>query len=209
MSAVDKAREDVMWAIKTICEKGYICATGGNFSARIEGKDEFVITPSSRPYDTMVKEDLVVVNMEGEKVSGEYKPSTETPIHRLIYVNRPDVNDVIHMHSKYATAVACLEGVKDGVPPFYFELLGYFGGPLPLAPFAAPGSMELAEIVVDTMGDGMGVLMEHHGAVGVGKTMKDAMTKCDIIEKSCEMYLAILAAGKVKSIPELKGKPKA
>jgi L-ribulose-5-phosphate 4-epimerase len=207
MSAVEKAREDVMWAVKTICEKGYICATGGNFSARVEGTDQFVITPSSRPYDTMKKEDLCVVNLKGEKVEGEFKPSTEAPIHRLIFEKRPEVNGVIHMHSKFATAVACMEGV-DGVPPFYFELLGYFGGPLPLAPFAPPGSDDLARVVVETMGKGSGVLMEHHGAVGVGKDIKDAMVKCDIIEKSCEMYLAILAVGKIKPLPQM-GKPQA
>jgi ribulose-5-phosphate 4-epimerase/fuculose-1-phosphate aldolase len=52
------------------------------------------------------------------------------------------------------------------------------------------------------MGESMGIIMANHGAIGVGKTMKDAMTKCDIIEKSCEAYLAILAAGEVNPIPE-------
>jgi L-fuculose-phosphate aldolase len=105
------------------------------------------------------------------------------------------------MHSKFALAAASLKGMK-GVPPFDFEMLGYFGGSIPFAPFAVPGTMELAKIVTDCMGESMGIIMANHGAIGVGKTMKDAMTKCDIIEKSCEAYLAILAAGEVNPIPE-------
>jgi len=201
MSSEDNAREDVIWGVKTMCRKGYVCATGGNISARIQSTDQFVITPSNRDYETMAKDDLVVVNLEGEKVSGKYKPSIEMHMHRLIYVNRTDVNCIIHMHSKYAVAAASLEGME-GIPPFDFELLGYFGGGIPFAPFAILGTMDLAELVVDSMGDSMGVIMANHGAIGVDKTMKGAMTKCDIIEKTCEAYLAIIAAGKVKLIPE-------
>jgi L-ribulose-5-phosphate 4-epimerase len=201
MSSEDKAREDVIWGVKTMCRKGYVCATGGNISARIEGTDWFVITPSGRDYETMTKDDLVVVNLADETISGEFKPSIEINMHRLIYINRTDINCIVHMHSKFAVAAASLEGMH-GIPPFDFELLVYFGGAIPFAPFAVLGTMDLAKIVVESMGDSMGVIMANHGAIGVGKTMKDAMTKCDIIEKSCEAYLAILAAGEVNPIPE-------
>lgn len=201
MSNEDKAREDVIWGVKAMCKKGYVCATGGNISARVQDTDQFIITPSGRDYETMLKNDLVVVNLDGEKVSGKFKPSIEMQMHRLIYLNRKEIDCIIHMHSKYAVAAASMEGMN-GIPPFDFELLGYFGGAIPFAPFAVPGTMDLAKIVVDSMGDSMGVIMANHGAIGVAETMKDAMTKCDIIEKSCEAYLAILAAGKVNPIPE-------
>lgn len=201
MSYEEKAREDVVWGVKTMCQKGYVCATGGNVSARISGTDQFIITPSSRDYETMTKHDLIIVNLDGEIISGKYKPSIETHMHRLIYLNRTDVDCIVHMHSKFSIAVASLKGMS-GIPPFDFEMLGYFGGRIPFAPFRLPGTMELAETVVDSMGESMGAIMANHGAIGVGKTMKDAMIKCDIIEKSCETYLAILAAGEVNPIPE-------
>ena len=200
MSAVDKAREDVMWGIHTLVERGYTCATGGNISALVEGEKTFVITPSGREYDTMTKDDLCVVDMEGKLVEGKYKPSFETPVHRLFFVNRPDVKAVIHMHSKFAMAAASLEGM-DGIPPFCFEMLAYFGGPIPFAPFMMSGNLEFAEVVQEKIGKSMGIVLGNHGAIGVGATMKEAMTKCDLIERSCEGYLMILSAGKLKPIP--------
>jgi L-ribulose-5-phosphate 4-epimerase len=201
MSSEEKAREDVIWGVNTMCSKGYVCATGGNVSARVLESDHFVITPSSRDYGTMKKDDLALVNMEGEIISGNYKPSIETHMHRLIYLNRTDVDCIVHMHSKFAIAAASLKGMK-GIPPFDFEMLGYFGGAIPFAPFEMPGTMELAKIIVECMGDSMGVIMANHGAIGVGENMKDAMIKCDIIEKSCEAYLAIISAGEINPIPE-------
>ena len=200
MSAISKAREEVMWGITALTQRGYTCATGGNISALVEGEKKFVITPSGRDYDTMTKEDLCVVDMDGNLVDGEFKPSVETPVHRLFFVNRPEVKAVIHMHSKFAMAAASLEGM-DGIPPFCFEMLAYFGGPIPFVPFMMSGNLEFAEVVQRKIGKSMGVILGNHGAIGVGATMKEAMTKCDIIERSCEGYLMILAAGKLKPIP--------
>jgi L-ribulose-5-phosphate 4-epimerase len=200
MSVEDKARESVMWGVETLCGRNYVCATGGNISCMIEGENRFVITPSSRDYDTMTKDDLCVIDMEGKMVVGQYKPSVETHMHRLIYVKRQDVKCVIHMHSKFATAAASMEGMT-GIPAFNFEMFAYFGGSIPLVPFAMGGTMELAELVQKTFGDSMGVIMANHGAIGVGPTMKDAITKCDIIERAAESYLMIKAAGEVKPLP--------
>ena len=199
--SVEEARKEVMWGVKAMCDSGYVLATGGNISARVEGENQFVITPSSRAYDTMSEDDLIVVDLDYNVVEGKYKPSVETPMHGLIYRKRPDVKCVIHMHSKFAVAAASIKGM-DGIPPISFEMLGYFGGAIPFAPFEAPGSMKLAETVQQRMGESMGIIMQNHGAIGVGKTMKEAMTKCDIIERACEQYLIMKSAGEINPIPE-------
>ncbi|MGD8458687.1 MAG: class II aldolase/adducin family protein [Anaerolineales bacterium] len=201
MSAIEKAKENVLWGCKTMCSRGYVLATGGNISSLVEGEEKYVITPSSCPYDTLTKKDLPIIDMEGEIIEGDLKPSVESSMHRLIYLNRPNVKSVIHMHSKFATAAASLEGVTE-IPAFSFEILGYFGGDsIPLVPFAAPGTMDLAEAVTESMGSKMGAIMANHGAIGVGATMEEAMTKCDIIERACEEYLVIRAVGKVRPVP--------
>lgn len=200
MSAIEEARENVMWGVRTMCERGYVLATGGNISSRVEGEEKIVITPSSREYDSMKKEDFIILDMDGKVLEGKWKPSVETPTHRMIYVKRPDVKCVIHEHSKFAIAAASLVGVTN-IPAFSGEILGYFGGEIPIAPFVfqekVPGGT-----VAQCLGDSMGILLANHGVIGVGATMREAMKNCDIIEKSCEIFMSIRAAGELKPIPD-------
>ena len=87
--AIQKAKEQVMWGCRTMVDKGYALGTAGNISARVEGEPLFVITPSARPYLTMKPEDLAVGDMDGNVVSGPYKPSIEFSMHLGIYKERP------------------------------------------------------------------------------------------------------------------------
>ena len=190
--AIQNAKEQVMWGCRTMVDKGYALGTAGNISARVEGEPLFVITPSARPYLTMKPEDL-----DGNVVSGPYKPSIEFSMHLGIYKERPEVNCIVHTHSKFATAVSAMDGVEK-VPVIDIEGVVYLGGEILVAPFAPPGSGEL-----NTIGTNAGLLMASHGAIGTGLTMEDAMISSDNVERACEMYLAILGAGRqVRKLPE-------
>lgn len=79
--ALQKAKEEVLWGCRLMVERGYLLGTVGNLSARADGTDLVVITPTSLPYDTMTEEDLVVVNLNGEIVSGKHQPSIECSMH--------------------------------------------------------------------------------------------------------------------------------
>lgn len=200
--AIEKARQQVLWGCKAMVEKGYALGTAGNISARVKGENLFVITPSARPYPTMKKEDLVVGDLDGNVVIGEYKPSIEFSMHLGIFKERPEVNCIVHTHSKFATAVSAMEGVEK-VPIIDIEGVVYLGGEIRIVPFAPPGSKELAELVRKTIGNYAGLLMANHGAIGTGLTMEDAMIASDNVERECEMYLAILAARRqIKKLPE-------
>ena len=162
----------------------------------------FVITPSARPYLTMKPEDLAVGDMDGNVVSGPYKPSIEFSMHLGIYKERPEVNCIVHTHSKFATAVSAMDGVEK-VPVIDIEGVVYLGGEILVAPLAPPGSGELAAHVRNTIGTNAGLLMASHGAIGTGLTMEDAMISSDNVERACEVYLAILGAGRqVRKLPE-------
>lgn len=200
--AIERAKEQVMWGCRTMVEKGYALGTAGNISARVEGEELFVITPSARPYLTMKTEDLAVGDMEGNVVSGPYSPSIEFSMHLGIFRERPEVGCIVHTHSKSATAVSAMEGIEQ-VPVMDIEGVVYLGGEILVAPFAPPGSKELAAFVRETIGTNAGLLMANHGAIGTGLTMEDAMINSDNVERACEMYLAILAAGRqVRKLPE-------
>lgn len=198
--ALQHAKEQVLWGCKTMCERGYVLGTAGNISARVEGEDLFVITPTSLPYNELTMDDLVVADMQGNIVEGIRKPSIEFTMHRNILCKRPDVKCVVHTHSKYATAAGSMAGVTS-VPAIDIETAIYIGGDIPVAPFAPPGSEALAQNVERAIGTMGGIIMESHGAIGVGKTMADAMVASDNIERTCEMFLAICAGGAVKPLP--------
>lgn len=194
------AKEQVLWGCKTMCSKGYVLGTAGNISARVAGENCFVITPSSFPYADLTAADLVVADMNGNIVEGTRKPSIEWGMHRRILLARPDVCCVVHTHSKFATAVSALKGVN-AVPVIDIETAMYIGGAIAVAPFAPPGSEALARNAAEGLGDRAGVLLEGHGAIGAGKTMQDAMVASDNIERTCELFCIIRAAGEIRKLP--------
>jgi L-fuculose-phosphate aldolase len=185
-----------------MCGKGFAIGTAGNISARVGDFEQFLITPSAYPYDKLTPEDLILADFNGEILAGSLKPSIEFSMHLGIYKKRPEVRAVVHTHSKYATAVSAMAGVEE-IPAIDIETFSYIGGAVPIVPFAPPGSLELAKAVVDYIGDRGGVILESHGAIGVGTTMDAAMIVSDNIERTCEMFLAIKACGgEVKSLPD-------
>ena len=192
--ALQKAKEEVLWGCRLMVERGYLLGTVGNLSARADGTDLVVITPTSLPYDTMTEEDLVVVNLNGEIVSGKHQPSIECSMHLGVYRARPELRALVHTHSKYATTVSLIKEL-DIMPAIDTEQSLYLGGDINTVPFAFPGSKELAEYVKEGIGTNAGLLMANHGALGVGISMKDAVIASDIIERNSEMYLLLKAGG--------------
>ena len=192
--ALQKAKEEVLWGCRLMVERGYLLGTVGNLSARADGTDLVVITPTSLPYDTMTEEDLVVVNLNGEIVSGKHQPSIECSMHLGVYRARPELRALVHTHSKYATTVRLIKEL-DIMPAIDTEQSLYLGGDINIVPFAFPGSKELAEYVKEGIGTNAGLLMANHGALGVGISMKDAVIASDIIERNSEMYLLLKAGG--------------
>lgn len=197
---IQNAADQVLWGCKTMCARGYVLGTAGNVSARVDGEGLFVITPTSLPYDELTAEDLVVVDLEGRITAGDRKPSVECGMHRHILLARPDARCIVHTHSKFATAVSAMQNVS-AVPVIDIETAMYIGGDIAVAPFASPGSEELARNVAFALSDRAGAIMEGHGAIGVGLTMKDAMIAADNVERTCELFCIIRAAGEIRPLP--------
>ena len=174
--ALQKAKEEVLWGCRLMVERGYLLGTVGNLSARADGTD------------------LVVVNLNGEIVSGKHQPSIECSMHLGVYRARPELRALVHTHSKYATTVSLIKEL-DIMPAIDTEQSLYLGGDINIVPFAFPGSKELAEYVKEGIGTNAGLLMANHGALGVGISMKDAVIASDIIERNSEMYLLLKAGG--------------
>jgi L-fuculose-phosphate aldolase len=188
-------RQRLVWAGKELLRRGLTVYTAGNISVRTEDGDGFYIKPSSTPYPDITPETLVVIDWEGNVVQGE-RPSIEHNLHRLVYLARPDISAIVHTHSQYATTLAS-SVLRRGIPPTLGEVAHYIGGPINLAEYGPAGSVELAQNVVNCLGQQKhGVLLKNHGALAVGKDLHQALDFAEIIERSAEsMILAHLIGG--------------
>lgn len=193
-------REQIIEACLALQAKDFIIGTWGNVSIR-DG-DVFYLTPSRVSYDVMKPEDIVVVHVEdGVKLCGEYNPSSEKEVHRLIYKARPDVGSVIHCHSPYATA---LSAAWVAIPPIVEEMSQLIGGEIPCTSQYVRAELhhELGVEVAGHIGDKNACLIRNHGPVCCGTTLEEAMLVCTVTEKAARMYAAITHDIEAKAIPE-------
>src|SRR4051794_40767694 len=186
---LDQLKEQVWKLHQELPRNGLVVWTGGNVSARDPESGLVVIKPSGVLYDELRPEDHVVVNLEGEIVEGELKPSSDTASHLYIYRHRPDVNGVVHTHSSYATAFAA---VGRSIPVHLTAQADEFGGDIPCAGFALIGDESIGAQVVDGIGDSPAVLLKNHGVFTVGPTGLAAVKAAVMVEDvAATVWLAL------------------
>ena len=203
MSRWLKEKKIVMEAAQRMLAKGLVIGTAGNVSLRLppEGNSQLLaITPSALPYDSLSVDDIQIIDFNTRTVEGNLRPSTEMKLHMGIYRAREEINAVIHTHSVFASAVS-ITG-KD-IPPILNDQVAFLGGTIKLAEYAPAGSQELATNAVSALEDRNAVLLANHGAVGIGRTMDDAFTACELIEKTAKIYLLALSTGTVNHLPDI------
>jgi L-fuculose-phosphate aldolase len=197
-----EARKTVLEAALKMSERGLVVGTSGNISLRLNKPGEpqlVVITPTSHHYDTLRVSDIPIIDFNGNSVEASLKPSIETPLHIGIYKARQDINAIIHTHSVFASAAA-VAGLD--IPVILEDQAALLGGEIRLARYALSGTPEQLTNVLEALGNRNAVLLANHGAVGMGKTMRDAFTACELIEKTARVYLLALTAGKVNDLPK-------
>ncbi len=200
MSKWQNEKRIVLEASQRMLEKGLVVGTSGNVSLRLpseNGRELLAITPNRRYYDSLTPDDIQVIDFEGEPVEGELIPSVETMLHIGIYQARKKIHAIIHTHSVFASAIS-VAGLE--IPVILDDQITFLGGEIKLAEYALPGSQELVENVVAALGERNAVLLPNHGAVGIGRTMRDAFTACELVEKTAKIYFLALSLGKVNPL---------
>ncbi|MDI6706417.1 MAG: class II aldolase/adducin family protein [Bacillota bacterium] len=192
MDRIKEARLLVKEAGVRMLTSNLVTATWGNISCRVSGEELIAITPSGMDYNELDEEDIVILDMEGNKVCGDRKPSTEVPMHLYIYRSRKDINAIIHTHSTYATALAC---AHKPIAPIVEELVQVVGGDVRVAKYALPGTNELAANVLAAAKDRNAVLLANHGMIGMAKDMKEAFKICSVVEKGAKITILSNAVG--------------
>jgi L-fuculose-phosphate aldolase len=191
----------VLEAAQKMLEKGLVVGTAGNVSLRLppEGSRQLLaITPSSRYYDSLSVDDIQVIDFQAKTVEGDLTPSIETTLHIGIYQARKNINAVIHTHSVFASAIS-VAGLD--IPAILDDQVAFLGGEIKLAKHALTGSQEQVANVLAALEDRSAVLLPNHGAVGTGRSIRDALTASELIEKTAKIYWLALAIGKVNHLP--------
>jgi len=201
MSIWNYEKKVVLQAAQQMAQQGLVVGTSGNVSLRLgkyRGRELMAITPHGRYYDSLDVDDIVVVDFEGERVEGELDASIETMLHIGIYKARRKVNAVIHIHPTFGSALA-VAGLE--IPAILDDQVTEIGGEIKVAEYALSGSPELLQNVLSALGPRNAVLLANHGALGIGRDMREAFTVCELLEKTAKIYIYALSLGKVNLLP--------
>ena len=183
-------REQIVQVMRAMDQRGLNRGTSGNVSARFG--PGLLVTPSGVVPDELTPQSVVFVGAEGETAADAARPSSEWRMHAGLYARRPDVNAVVHCHSRHATILAC---AGKPIPPLHY-MVGVSGrASVPLAPYRPFGSIELADAVAEAMDGGMACLMANHGLIAVGRTLGRALAIAEEMEEQAAVYCGTLAIG--------------
>lgn len=182
-------REELARTLKLMSERGLNRGTSGNASVRIGSG--MLVTPSGIVPEKLSAESMVLIDARGES-AGPLKPSSEWRMHAGILEGRPDMNAVVHCHSRYATILAC---AGKPIPAMHY-MVAVSGRPqIPVAPYHAFGSAELAAAVVETLSGGFACLMANHGQIVCAGSLGRALAIAEEIEEQAAVYWGALAIG--------------
>ena len=197
------AKAAILEAGRRLYQRGYVCANDGNISARMTDGTIWV-TPTGVSKGFMTEEMLIRISPEGEVLEGTWKVSSESAMHLAIYRENPEVGGVVHAHPAAATAYAAQGKPFDQAISLDAALqVGW----VPCAPYAATGSVELAESAAQYCNEADCTLLEHHGAVTWGRDTMAALYRMECLEQTFVVYEHMLRFGDVRllSRKELSG----
>lgn len=174
----EKERKELADICHLLYGRGLVAATDGNVSFRVT-KGHILLTPSGKNKGFVGPEEMLVVDLDGNVVEGSGRASKEYPMHRLVYLQRVDVNAVVHTHPVYATAFA-LAGKN--IPENYLIETKMMLKRVALAGYATPGTLEMADAIAPYVADTNAILLQNHGALTLGKDLIDAFNKMEVLE---------------------------
>lgn len=197
----DELRAELARITTELYRAGLVTATGGNVSVRSSSHPETAwITPSQIFKGSLRPEQMILIDMEGKKISGDDMPSVESVYHAGIMKFRPEVNAVVHSHAPLST----IFGMCDlEVLPVNTEAVLCMN--MPVIPFFLGGSIELAQAVIEQVGKtkATGAFLRNHGLMTIGKSLRQAADNSYMVEYVADILLKIKMAGLSPSlVPE-------
>lgn len=181
---------------RLIHKEELVVGQGGNISVRVN--DKMYIKASRASLENSKESDYSEVDLTtGRARSGGKPPSVEAPMHLACYKSRPDIGAVIHTHPVYGTIIAMM-AKKIGFVSY--EFMCSLSTEVPVINYKRSGSRELAGAVKKKIKKHNAVLLKNHGALVVGKDLKEAYERSLVLERACRIYVLSKLAGKASMI---------
>lgn len=172
---IEAAKQELIRAAQVLAACGCLPATDGNLSVRLDN-NRALITKRGIEKRNLRAEDFAIAHLSDEQPR---EASTEWQVHRCLYLARADVNAIIHVHAPYLASFAALGKVPDVTLLIEAEMT--LGG-ISMVPFVQPGTSALGEAVVVHGGSAGVILLERHGVVSVGASVREALHRMERAE---------------------------
>lgn len=175
---------------RALYDRGLTHGNTGNLSARLSD-DRILVTPTNSCLGRLDPRRMALVDRDGRHLGGD-PPSKETVLHLAMYAARPEAAGIAHLHSPWAVAAACLDGVDpdDVLPaltPYYVMRVGR----LALVPYAPPGDPGLADAVAPLAAEHHALLLANHGPLVAGRTIDAAVDAIEELEATARLALTL------------------
>lgn len=193
----EQLRQDIVEVGRCMWLKGWVAANDGNISVRLD-ENRVLCTPTGMSKGRLQPDDLIICDMEGNKISGKRERTSEIMMHLTIYKLRPDVRAVVHAHPPVATGFATAgRGLVEALLPEVIIGLGC----VPLAEYGLPGTPELTRPMLPLIPKYDALLMGNHGAVAYGTDVWKAYYKMETVEHFARITLVAELLGGPRLLP--------
>jgi L-fuculose-phosphate aldolase len=191
-------RNDIIDICKRVQANGWVASNDGNISIRT-GPNTVLCTPTGMSKGSLTSDQLIKVDMQGNKLDGMLEPSSEIKMHIDVYKNKEGVNSVVHAHPPYATgfAVAGIPLDECIMPEIIIGL-----GSIPLTKFGTPSTMEIPENIRPFLKQYSVFLLENHGALSAGNDVFQAYYRMESLELFAKISFVARTLGNVNVLDE-------
>ena len=187
-----KLRKQIIETAIAFNTSGLSVGTSGNLSVRTP--QGYFITPTGIPYVQLKEADIVEMDLKGNIIHGDIKPSSEWHFHQGIYQAREEINAIVHVHSDYATGIAC---TRQDIPAFHYMVAKAGGNSIRCAEYATFGSQALSENAVKALEDRRACLLANHGMIILGEDLDSAYKLAEEVENLAKQYCISKQLGEV------------
>lgn len=196
---LEALKEEVCAQNLELPANGLVVGSGGNVSGRDAETGLVVIKPSGVKFSKLAPDTMVVVDLDGNVIEGQAKPSVDTGIHLYIYRHREDVFGVAHTHSPYATSFAAR---GERIPAVLTPITHMIGRDVPCSRYATPGEVDTGEAIIEAAEGGMAVLVKAHGVFTMGKSATEAANVAMYLEEAAKTTHLAMLRGPVEEMPQ-------
>ena len=195
-------KQVVLDTAKEMYRKGLVEGTSGNVSARMPDGN-VCVTPSSVPYETMVLDDLVIVDLDANVLDGHRMPTSEKDLHLACYRAFDEVGGVIHSHPVHGSMFAC---ARQPIPAAIEEFVVFVGGDVPVCDYTLTGTADLGKEAVRNLEQSSAALLASHGMITIGPTPTEALHVALVVERTAQIVHGARLLGGEHPLPDMTNK---